>query len=366
MSRWLRPIALLSLLALSTSCGADHAVAAQTVSAVNVAAAEELSPQQLSQELAAMQANGVTVVRSDAPWGLIQPSPPGPAGPGWRWARTDSWVTAFAQHGLTWEPILDYSAGWSKHCDGFCAPTLNNTYAAFAQAVAARYGVGGTFWAAHPGLPRRPARVFEIWNEENVPTYAVTPERYASLYAAASQAIRAVDPSASVIVGGLADDAGPFSPRQDYPSRYVRAMFAARPDLVGHVDGFGLHPYGATGTDVEEWTAHFRQTLDSLGEGSAPIDITEFGWHIDNPRGESWRAQQMRLVARGLSRSNCGIRLLAPYDWINPAVVPSFDFGLAAVVRGHVTLRPAGVAWFTTLDRPATELRLCPGTGSLR
>lgn len=363
MCRWLRRIALLSLLALSTSCGADHAVAAQTISAVNVAAAEELPSKQLGQELAAMHANGVTVVRSDAPWGLIQPRPPRTGRPGWRWARTDSWVTAFSRHDLTWEPILDYSAGWAKRCAGFCAPTLNDTYAAFARAVAARYGAGGTFWAGHPALPRRPVRAFEIWNEENVPTYAVAPERYASLYAAARQAIRAVDPSASVIVGGLADDAGPFSPRQDYPSRYVRAMFVAQSGLVGHVDGFGLHPYGATGTDVEEWTAHFRQTLDSLGEGSAPIDITEFGWPTGGPHGESWRAEQMSLVARGLSRSNCGIRLLAPYDWVNPAAVPPFDFGLAGVARGRVTLRPAGAAWFRTLDRPATELRLCPAGG---
>jgi polysaccharide biosynthesis protein PslG len=360
VSRWLRRVALLSLLALSTSCGANRAVAAQTISAVNVAAAEGLPPEMLGQQLAAMHANGVSVVRSDAPWGLIQPRRPSPAGPGWRWARTDYWVTAFARHDLTWEPILDYSAGWAKLCAGFCAPTVNSTYAAFARAVAARYGQRGSFWSEHPGLPRRPARVFEIWNEENVPAYSVAPERYASLYASARQAIRAVDPSASVIVGGLADDSGPFSPRSDYPSRYVRAMFAAQPGLVGHVDGFGLHPYGASGVDVEEWTAHFRQTLDRLGEGSAPIDITEFGWHIGGPHGESWRAEQMRLVARGLSRSNCGIRLLAPYDWINPPGLPGLDFGLAGAAQGHVVLRPAGAAWFRTLKARDPELRLCP------
>lgn len=312
-----------------------------------------------------MRAQGVTVVRSDAPWEVIQPHPPGFKGPGWHWGRTDDWVSAFARHGLTWEPILDYAAGWAKLCPGFCAPTSNSTYAAFARAVAARYGVGGTFWARHPKLQPRPARVFEIWNEENVAAYAVAPQRYASLYAAARRAIRGVDPSASVIVGGLADDGGPFSPRQDYPSQYVEAMLVAQPSLIGQIDGFGLHPYGATGLDVEDWTVHFRQVLDRLGEGSAPIDVTEVGWPT-GVRDESWRAEQMSSVARALSRSNCGIRLLAPYDWVNRSVLPSADFGLVQAERRRVVLRPAGVAWFGALTRRASELRLCSATGWVR
>ncbi len=359
MARWFNAFALLALVGLSSACDASHAIAAKTISAVNVAQAEGLPPEQLGRQLAAIHAHGVTVVRSDAPWGLIQPRPPGLAGPGWHWATTDSWVAAFARHDLTWEPILDYSAGWAKLCLGFCAPTTNSTYAAFARAVAARYGAGGSFWSEHPKLPRRPARIFEIWNEENVPTYGVPPERYASLYMAARNSIRSVDPSASVIVGGLAEDSGPYNPREDYPSSYVQVMFASQPGLAGHVDGFGLHPYGATGLDVEEWTAHFRQTLDSLGEGSAPIDITELGWPVGNSHGESWRAEQMSLVARGLSRSNCGIRLLAPYDWINPGVVPTGDFGLVGSGSHGTFLRRAGRAWFETLSRREPELRLC-------
>lgn len=331
---------------------------------MNVAAAEGLPAPQLGEQLAAMRAQGVRVVRSDLPWAGVQPLPPRPGDPGWRWAQTDSWVQAFASHGLTWEPILDYSTGWAKTCPGFCAPSADATYAAFAQAVAHRYGAHGTFWAEHPALPAHPVSVFEIWNEENVVTYQVTPERYAGLYAAARRAIRAVDPSATVIVGGLADDSGPFSPRQDYPSQYVTAMLRADPGLVGQVDGFGLHPYGATAEDVEEWTVHFRQTLDSLGERSAPIYVTELGWPVGTPLGESWRAQQMSLLGDALSRSNCGIRLVAPYDWVNPGSPPAADFGLAeSGARGPV-LRPAGAAWFRALRGRGSVLRLCATGGS--
>jgi hypothetical protein len=275
-------------------------------------------------------------------------------------------MSAFARHGLTWEPILDYSAGWAKTCPGFCAPASNTTYAAFARAVAARYGSHGTFWAEHPELPARPARIFEVWNEENVSTYRIAPARYASLFSAARRAIHSVDSSASVIVGGLADDSGPFNARQDGPSLYVRAMFAAQPRLAGHVAGFGLHPYGSTALDVEQWVVHFRQTLTSLGEGSTPIEVTEFGWPIGTSRGESWRSQQLSLLGVALAHTNCGIQLLAPYDWLNPATAPQADFGLAALVAHRVILRPAGRAWLRSLRTRAVPLRLCPQFGARR
>ena len=43
-----------------------------------------------------------------------------------------------------------------------------------------------------------------------------------------------MDASARVVTGGLTPD------RAD---DFVRAMYAARPDLHGQVDGIGLHPY---------------------------------------------------------------------------------------------------------------------------
>lgn len=362
----LRGMGLVIVFWLLSGCAATSLTSARVLSAMNVAAAERLPPAQFDQELGALRAEGVQIVRSDLPWATVQPMAPRPGDPGWRWSTIDGWVTAFAQHHLSWQPILDYAVGWAKICPGFCPPTSNSTYAAFARAVAARYGPRGAFWSEHPRLPAFPVRIFEIWNEENVPTYYVPPMRYASIYLAARRAIKSVDPSATVIIGGLGDDGAGYSARQDYPSLYVREMFASQPGLTGHVDGFGLHPYGATALDVEQWTVHFRVTLDGLGERSAPIYITEFGWPIGTPRGESWRAQQMSFLGRALSSSNCGISLAGPYDWINPGSAASDDFGLVSEGpsvnggRDQVTLRPSGVAWFRSLRRRGSELRLCP------
>ena len=335
----------------------------RSVSSVNGWNVFQLEPAQRQQQLAAIEAAGVQVVRSDVPWDNIEPVPPTAVGPVFDWAGFDTWVSELASEHLRWEPIIDYSASWAKTCSGFCAPTSDDTYATFAAAVAARYGPGGSFWAANPQLPYYPVQVFEIWNEENVSTYYIAPARYATLYAAARAAIHAVDPTASVIVGGLSV-AGSYNPSHDDAAVYVYQMFQADPSLRGAVDGFGLHPYGTNAADTIEWTAHFRQVLDQLGESSTPIDITEFGWITGDAVQEAWRAAQMTAAGLTLSRSDCGIRLLAPYDWISPtatAVEQGGDYGLVDPTGLDTTLRAAGTAWFGALSQAAAmpELGVC-------
>ena len=94
-----------------------------------------------------------------------------------------------------------------------------------------------------------------------------------------------------------------------------------------------------------------------------PIYLTEFGWQTGDSATEDWRAQQMSAVALTLSRSNCGIAMLAPYDWINPLTLnESGDFGLVDRTAQDTNLRPAGVAWFNGLAQAGQlrELALCP------
>jgi hypothetical protein len=334
----------------------------RVTSAVNGGAAMHLPSRALDVQLAAMKANGIRVVRGDAAWADIEPQPQGPTGPRWELVALNEWVKALAMHHLTWEPIIDFSVWWAKTCPGFCAPASNSTYAAFAREIADQYGAHGVFWAQNPRVPYYPAHVFEIWNEENSAPFAVPAARYASLYSAARTAIHSVDPGASVIVGGLADDSRSFSADRDYPAQYVEQMFASDPTLKGAVDGFGLHPFGSTASDVEHWVADFRAVLRSLGEGTAPIDITELGWPTGDDVHEIWRAAMMRRVASDLARSNCGIGLLAPYDWINPSDDDSWsDFGLVEQTAATSVLRHTGKAWFDGLSAAASqpELELC-------
>jgi hypothetical protein len=343
--------------ALLCLVGLAGTASARATSGVNGYAAKALPAAQLAQQLSAMHANGVQVVRADVPWAITEPTPPSSTGVHtYQWASIDSFVTSLAVRHLRLQPLIDFSVWWAKSCPGFCAPDNPATFATYAQAVAARYGVGGSFWAQNPNLPYVPAQIFEIWNEENVNTYYIDPAKYGPLYLASRTAIHAVDPTASVDVGGLADDSSTFNPSLDYPSWYIINMFGDDPALQGNVDGFALHPYGATASDVEQWVAEFRHVLVTRNEGSAPIDITEIGWQY-GANSESWRATQMNTVARALGNSNCGIRLVEPYDWVNSNTP---DFGLVDSSGTTTALRPAGTAWFSGLasaySRPTNNL----------
>jgi hypothetical protein len=299
-------------------------------------------------ELGMMARAGVTEVRRDASWWPIEPTPPVAGRHAYHFGATDLWVRDLAARHLRWLAILDYSTPWaaSRRGDWRSPPAHASDFALYARALAARYGARGSFWSENRSLPYEPVRRFEVWNEENLRTFwdsGPDAARYAELYAQTRRQIRRVDRSAQVLIGGLTD----FAPGM--ASRYVHALFASRTQLRGNVDGFALHPYGPSAVGVVQRVRAFRQTLVQLGEARVPIDVTEFGWEAGGSRRERWRASMMRAVAAALAGSNCDVRVLAPYDWFNPASVPGGDWGLTDGLQ----LRPSGVGWFAGLRTAA-------------
>jgi hypothetical protein len=334
---------------------AGGGTSAPATSAMNGWSLYGLTPAQLDAQLAAMQSQRVRVLRSDATWGSLQPQAPVPGRPGYDFSRQDAQVAALAAHHITWLPILDYSAPWAARRPGDwrSPPADPASFAAYAGAVAARYGVGGSFWTDHPSLPNLPVRSYEVWNEENGTYFWDTgpdPAAYARLYLAAHAAIHRLDPGARVAVGGLI-----ASPAQGIDAaRYLAEMVADVPALRGRLDAVGLHPYADSATGVVAGVVSLRRELDGLGDRAIPIEVTEFGWRTGPTSLESRRATMMRAVATSLGRSDCGVSLLAPYTWETPAgTAQDGDWGLV----GTTGLRPAGRAWFAALHgaprRPA-------------
>ena len=250
----------------------------------------------------------------------------------------------------TWEPVLDYNNTWAT------AVGDNTDFAAYAAAVAARYGPAGTFWAAHPNLPYEPVKIFELWNEENTTQWYVSPQDYGALYLAVHAAVHAVDPGAIVDLGGLSDS-GTYVRNNDGASWYLVYLFGYFPQLTTVIDGYAIHPYGTTATDSADWVVDFRHTLSHYGvPASTPIDVTEFGWPY-SASSESWRAQQTNALGSTFSRSNCGIREVAPYTWINPSNdgMNDADFGFVDPSASSTTLRPAGSAWFNAFAQGSNQ-----------
>jgi hypothetical protein len=280
------------------------------------------SPQQIDSQLAAVQATGATIARSDALWEATEPAAPVNGVHHYDWGFDDTIAAALARHGLRWLPIIDYSALWAESVAGsdHSPPSSAADFAAYAAAFAGRYGAGGSFWSAHPELTGEPVDTFEIWNEPDSPNFwAPTPDpaRYADLYSAARDAILAADPSGRVIVGGLSN-----------PGAFLPALLAAAPDLRGRIDGIGIHPYAPTPGGVLATVPRARATLVALGLAAVPLYVTEFGWPTLPAHSQDWaparlRPRYIRRTISALGHVNCGVAMTILYTWVTPEHDPA-------------------------------------------
>jgi hypothetical protein len=276
---------------------------------------------QIDAQLAALRATGATVARSDAFWEATEPRAPVAGRHTYDWSFDDQIAGALAAHGLTWLPIIDYTAPWAESVAGqdHSPPRSDADYADYAGAFAARYGSGGAFWRAHPGLAPEPVSAIEVWNEPDNPEFWVPgPDAaaYARLYLDARTAIDAADPGVRALVGGLTN-AGAFLP----------AMVRASPELVGHVDGVAVHPYGRPGLAVAR-VRGARATLVRLGMGAVPLYITEFGWTTQPPGAvgyapEAQRPADITGVLTTLGHLQCGLAATLLYTWVTPERNPA-------------------------------------------
>jgi uncharacterized repeat protein (TIGR01451 family) len=306
-------------LALPATAGAD-----QTMFGVNVNRIFNDGPGDTdwTAQLSAVHATGISVARSDAFWDQVETSPPSNGIHNYNWSYEDLIAQNLAGNALRWQPILDYSAPWasSDPQDTHAPPTSNDDYAAYAGAFARRYGRNGTYWLTHPTQPSAPVTTYEIWNEEN-DSWAWQPHpdpaQYADMYLKARAAIKAVDPGAIVLVGGLLPH-----------TTFLQDMYNARPDVRGSVDGVAIHPYARSPYDVFREVREFRAQLDSVGAGPVTLYVTELGW-VTSGNGsdlvvsDQQRASYLAQTTDGLARSDCGIGSITPYTWTTPEHDPA-------------------------------------------
>jgi polysaccharide biosynthesis protein PslG len=289
------------------------------------------------------------------------------------WYTLDTMVAALARHGVRGAASFVGTAAWaadpstSGKCPwGMAYPADLGGWSDWVAAAARRYGPNGTFWAAHPELPKLPIQTWEVGNEVNSAQFwcpAANPEQYATVYSASLNAINAVDPSAKVIVAGLAPR---FQQRTDVdldvPS-FLTRMAAADPSLRSRIPAVAIHPYASSVQGVLGMVAQFRQAMVAAGMPRTPMLVNEFGWHTNGSGMPSWAAsegQRARLIAgvtNRLWRSNCGVSGLAPYSWITMEQNPGDSeqwYGLADPTTGAP--HPSGLAY-------GQQIRLALGRG---
>jgi hypothetical protein len=321
---------------------------------------------QVGAQLQALQATGVRLARTDAFWERAEPTPPQAGVHHYDWSSDDFVAAELAVHGMQWLPIIDYTAPWDESVPGYdhSPPRSVADFADYAAAFAARYGTGGRFWRTHSSLPANPVTTYEIWNEPDGPGFWIPgpqPARYADLYLAARAAITAGQPGARVIIGGLTQ-----------PTGFLPAMVSARPALRGHVDGVAIHPYAKPGPMLSKIRAD-RQTLVSLGMGSVPLYVTEFGWSTSPSTSVDYapanvRPQYIRRAFSDLGHLHCGLAAAILYTWVTPQASASNVedwYGIHPPGNGSGRA-PATAAFASGLHLassavPGPQLEPCPG-----
>lgn len=210
----------------------------------------------------------VNAVRVDVPWALIQPTNAAT----YDWAAMDQLVAAVRAGGLGIDFIIDSTPPWaSSSGEYWAAPSDPAQYAAFAGAVAARYGRGGP-------------STFEIWNEPNLRGYwqpAADAAAYTRMLVDAAAAIRTVEPAATIITGGLSSRG-----RGIDPVAFLSAIY--RDGGGSAFSAVGLHPYSYPLFPDDPGSAFakidaMRAVMVANGDASKPIDITEIGWPSNVP-----------------------------------------------------------------------------------
>ncbi|HEY7630962.1 MAG TPA: hypothetical protein VH817_09685 [Thermoleophilaceae bacterium] len=273
-------------------------------------------------QLQSMVDGGLTTVRTDARWSTAEPTAPTAGEHTYDWSTFDTIVGNLAKYGLRWMPTLDYPPPWAQENPSDLGSEVNESnvpdFVAYASALVHRYGIGGTFWAAHPELPVTPVREWEIWNSPNVTYYwdpqDNAPERYTDLYVATRAAIKQANAKA-IVIGPALDLVNP--PIASDEIDFVKRMFEHDPDIASKVDVWGLHPYQETIYWTFRRLAMWRQALDLLAGRRVPIAIDELGYTTTKVT-DDMRGEELTELTQQLPRSGCDIYDFLPYTWVSP------------------------------------------------
>ena len=226
-----------------------------------------------------MREAGIRSVRLPLYWAGIEPESPAFAER--QWEGFDHEVRLAARAGLTVFPFLMGSPSWVTPLGidlPVTKPRQRRAWAAFVRAVVNRYGPEGGFWRGEEELPYLPIRRWEIWNEENIVTFATRPDpaRFATLIRIAGRVIHRQAPGSQVILGGLFGRPLQIPPNVasgDYLARFYRAR-----NVKKYFDGVGLHPYVADATAMGAQLQNLRRIMRRHNDFGTPLFVTELGW----------------------------------------------------------------------------------------
>ena len=222
-----------------------------------------------------LQAAGVTSVRIDLSWIMLQPDGPDSFH---RWGVdfVDRVIAMANERSIKPLMMLWLTPGWANGNSGErVAPYRAEDYARVAGWAAQRWRGKVVGW--------------EVWNEPNSDAFlrGADPAAYVRLLRAAYPAIKAGDPDAAVVLGGV-----------EYNDvAWLRRAYDA--GAQGYFDVLATHPYQGIADlapDARDGTKYTLRSVSAVrdlmverGDAAKPIWFTEFGWSTHSVRsGVNW------------------------------------------------------------------------------
>jgi hypothetical protein len=315
MSRMLRAWALVLTLTafFATFASAAHALPAGFWGIVPQSSLTAEKYQRLSR-------GGVESIRIPVGWGSVAPVDNGQ----FDWSGFDNQVEEAAKAGIKVLPFLSGAPEWAvpaKVVSGtggtLKAPArlpvsgaARTAWVSFLTAAVARYGPKGSFWSEHPGVPIRPIRNWQIWNEPNFKYFIAKPNpaEYGKLVKISSAALKAADPGAQVILAGLFSRpkgsrtaSGKHKSLNWYASDFLSQMYKRTPGLKTRFNGVALHPYTIRAKELPGVTEEFLKVVKANRDSAKGLWITELGWSSGKPspgnlfaKGPAGQAKELR------------------------------------------------------------------------
>ena len=246
-----------------------------------------------SNELRIAANSGVETVRFPLYWSKVQRTKTS-----YSWGALDSFFAEAAKRRLNLVPTVMGAPIWAadRRYNGKRSPTKllipanYSLYAAFITKLALRYGSNGSFWRAHPAYPKTAVKVWQVWNEPDLPYYwpshagevqtvTVNGRRvrskglywaptYVRLVRMARTALRSADPRAQLMLGSMTNQVwGPKGLRLAY-----------RSGAKGSFDLVGVNIFAGTVPQLRTALGYVTNLMNQYGDRGTKLTVTELSW----------------------------------------------------------------------------------------
>ena len=251
---------------------------------------------------------GIQAVRVDFAWPNIEPNQKGK----YNWNDYDRMVRILRKNGIEILALVNYSAIWASSGDtcnwydwGYSVPKNSTDFGDYVRVLVERY--------------RDDVKCWQIWNEPNNSMFlkSADPLKYSELLEQAFYSVKYSDPTAVVVLAGLASDASKMHPEFTWvePAEFLQAIYSVTEGEF--FDAVARHPYASPGPMgleyIRQQVQNIRRVMTENGDQHKPLWITECGWSASGKWSEQSQSQWILEDYAYLT----GLDFVGPVFWYN-------------------------------------------------